>query len=250
VYAEIDGRPVPPERLGVPSLVDFGHFTAMQVRASRVRGLGLHLARLAAANRELFDAPLDGDRVRHLVRHALAGTADASVRVSVFRPPEAADPSILVTVRPPAHPPSVPQRLKSVPYLRPVAHVKHLGDFGQTYYGRLARRAGFDDCLLTGPGGVVAEAGIANVVFFDGAAFVWPDAPILAGITMQLLEPRLPSRRAEVRLADLGAFTAAFVTNSRGVAPVALVDDRAIPVDPALLERLRDVYEETPADPL
>ena len=53
------------------ALGSYGHFTAMQVRAGATRGLPLHLARLDAANRELFGVPL-------------AGQADASVRVYVY----------------------------------------------------------------------------------------------------------------------------------------------------------------------
>src|SRR4051794_31177347 len=153
----------------------------MQVRGGRTRGLDLHLRRLDDGTRELFGSALDGERVRHAIRGALGDTRDASVRVYVVE--AAGEPAPTVTVRPPGDPPARPQRLLSVPYLRPVAHVKHLGDFGQTYYGRLARREGFDDALLTGPGGEVAEAAIANVGFLDGDTVVWPDAPQLAGIT-------------------------------------------------------------------
>jgi branched-subunit amino acid aminotransferase/4-amino-4-deoxychorismate lyase len=35
-------------------------------------------------------------------------------------------------------------------------------DFAQTYYRRLAAADGFDDALLSGPGGVISEGGIAN----------------------------------------------------------------------------------------
>ena len=42
------------------ALGSYGHFTAMQVRAGATRGLPLHLARLDAANRELFGVPLAG----------------------------------------------------------------------------------------------------------------------------------------------------------------------------------------------
>jgi hypothetical protein len=33
----------------------YGHFTAMQVRGRRTRGLALHLRRLEAATKELFE---------------------------------------------------------------------------------------------------------------------------------------------------------------------------------------------------
>ena len=57
---EINGHGATADQLGFPALVNYGHFTAMQVRNRRVRGLDLHLARLDSATRELFGASLDG----------------------------------------------------------------------------------------------------------------------------------------------------------------------------------------------
>jgi branched-subunit amino acid aminotransferase/4-amino-4-deoxychorismate lyase len=255
IRVEVDGQPATAEQLQHPVLVNYGHYTAMQVRDGRTRGLALHLDRLQAATRELFDAGVDADLVRDHLRHALADGRDASVRVGVFWPERHDTASVLVAVRPPVQPPSRPRALKSVPYQRPVPHVKHAGSFAQIHYGRLAERHGFDDALLTGPGGVISEAGISNVAVHDGTTLVWPDAPCLAGITMQLLQPRLPgagvpTRRAPVRLADVSSFAAAFVTNSHGVAAVGRIDDIEIPVDAGLLKTVVDVYESVGWDPI
>ncbi|MEW9530499.1 aminotransferase class IV family protein [Microbispora sp. NPDC049125] len=251
---EIDGRPPTAERLRHPALVNYGHFTAMQVRGGRVRGLGLHLARLDAGNRELFGAGLDGDLVRHRVRHALGDDVrDASVRVIVHWPDDADAAAVMVTVRPPAPSPGAPLSLRSVSYQRPAPHIKHVGGFGQMYHARRAVREGFDDALLTGPGGVIAESAIANIGFFDGTGVLWPDAPCLSGITMQLLEPLLPaaglpSRRGPVRLADLPSLRSAVVTNSHGVAPVSRIDDLDLPVDAAFTRTVTETYESVPWD--
>ncbi|MER5182195.1 aminotransferase class IV family protein [Streptomyces sp. NPDC002896] len=251
---EIDGHPATAEQLLWPALVNDGHFTAMQVRGGRVRGLGVHLARLDSATRELFGRELDGGRVRELVRHALGDDiADASVRVYVHAP--GGEPRIMVTVRPPAEMPAAAQSLMSVPYLRPVPHIKHLGGFGQIHYGRLARRAGFDDALLTGTDGTVSEGAVANIVFYDGTDVVLPDAPCLAGTTLQLLEPRLGdaglrSRRAPVRLADLASYASAFVMNSQGIAPVRRIDDTDFTVDEKLMGALADLYASVPWEAL
>jgi branched-subunit amino acid aminotransferase/4-amino-4-deoxychorismate lyase len=253
---EINGHGATAGQLGFPALVNYGHFTAMQVRNRRVRGLDLHLTRLDAATRELFGTGLDGSRVRDHIRHALGGDAgDASVRVSVFWPDTDDAASIMVTVRPPAALPGGPQALQAVSYQRPVPHIKHAGAFAQTYYRRLAGRNGFDEALLTGPGGVISEGAITNIGFFDGATVTWPGAPALHGITMQLLEhqlPRagLPSRRATVRLADLPSFSAAFITNSLGAAPVGRIDDLAIPINTELMKTVTQVYESIPWDPI
>ena len=40
---EINGHAATAGELAVPALVNYGHFTAMQVRDLRVRGLALHL---------------------------------------------------------------------------------------------------------------------------------------------------------------------------------------------------------------
>ena len=47
---EIDGNVPADAQLRALALGGYGHFTAMQVRGRRVRGLDLHLSRLAAAN--------------------------------------------------------------------------------------------------------------------------------------------------------------------------------------------------------
>jgi len=225
VRVELDGRPVDAETL-LSTTLRFGHFTAMQVRGGRTRGLELHLRRLEVATRELFDAPLDGDGVRALIRHALGDVEDASVRVYVHEAEP--EPAVLVTVREPGGVTS-PQRLLSVRYQRPDAHLKHLAT-GQAYYLRLAQRSGFDDALLTADDGLVSETAIANVGFLDAAGVVWPDAPLLPGITMQLLERAVPSRRAPVRLEDIPSFEGAFLSNARGVAAVSGVDGLSLPI--------------------
>jgi len=250
---KVDGQDATLEQLSVAALAHYGHFTAMQVRDRRVRGLDLHLARLDAANREMFGPGLDAGQVRARIRHALGGadTRDASVRVYVYEVPKGT--SLMVTVRPPGAMQATPWRLQTVPYQRSLAHIKHMGDFGQSYFRRLARRNGFDEALLTGAGGEITEGSVTNAGFFDGAAVIWPSAPALHGITMQLVERTLPafgmsSRRAPVHPADLGSFTAAFVTNSRGIAPVGQVDDRTLPPDGMLLGRLTEAYESTDWD--
>src|SRR6266540_555207 len=205
---QVDGHPATAEEAWNPAVTTYGHFTAMQVRAGRTRGLDLHLRRLDEATRELFGIGLDADLVRRYVRRALGDDVlDGSVRVYVFHTEH--EPSVMVTVRSPGGPPAGPQRLQSVRYQRPLAHLKHLGSFvlggvdAQTYFRGVARSSGFDDALLTGPGGVIAEATIANIGFFDGPSLVWPDAPALAGITMQVLQGELTKRDAAWRVASV-----------------------------------------------
>jgi len=260
---EIDGAPATPELLVPGLLANYGHFTAMQVRAGRVKGLELHLRRLDEGNRELYGEGLSGDRVRELVAKALGEVRDAAVRVVVFGLEE---PSVLVSVRPPAGPPEVPQRLLPVDYARTLPHVKHLGGFGRLHHRRRVREAGFDDALLVSRDGAVVEGSTANIGFLDAdGGVVWPEADWLHGTAMRLLERELPSRREVVRVGEVGRYRAAFLANSLGVVPVSRVGDVEFAVDRADVDgsgvdgsgvggtgvaRVRAAYEAVPGDAL
>ncbi|MFF0474503.1 aminotransferase class IV [Streptomyces sp. NPDC004284] len=245
-HTEIDGVPAADPELLAALMSGYGHFTAMQVRDGRVKGLGLHLDRLDRSTRELFGRGLEGERVRGLVDGALgnAGRRDASVRVYVY-------PGVrtVVTVADPAPDGlGAPQRLTTADYWRPAPHIKHLGGFGQRFHGEAARRAGFDEALLTSPYGEISEGAISNIAFWDGTSVVWPSAPCLHGITMALLEPRLESVRRPVTLADLPDYRAAFVSNSRTIAPVTAIDEVAFTVDEELMGRVWAAYAAVEGD--
>lgn len=242
----------------------YGHFTFMQVRGGRTRGLELHLERLVRATDELFDYSLDHERVRDHVRHA-AGAAGAalSLRVSVFsralaaaEAPVPAEPDLLVTTSAGAEPSFVPLRVRSVEYRRDVPHVKHFGTFGISYHRRRAVRDGFDDALFVDGDGRISEGTIWNVAFFDGRDVVWPSAPALAGIGMLLLRRGLERRGVpwqirDVRLHDLPSFRSAFLTNSISVGqPIASIDRTEFTVDAELTALLTECYETNPWEPL
>jgi branched-subunit amino acid aminotransferase/4-amino-4-deoxychorismate lyase len=160
---------------------------------------------------------------------------------------------MLVTVREPGEMPAIPQRLRSVGYQRQVAHIKHSGGFAQEYHRRRALRDGYDEVLLTAPDGTVSEGGITNLGCWDGETVRWPDAPALAGITMQLLERGLtergvPTRHAPVRLPELPGFAGLIVTNARGLAPVQQIDAVPVPVSEEFTKLLAEIYQASPWD--
>jgi branched-subunit amino acid aminotransferase/4-amino-4-deoxychorismate lyase len=253
---EVDGRAATLETLWAATSSGYGHFTAMQVRDRAVRGLDLHLARLDEGTRALFGPGLDSDRVLGAIGHALADDVhDASVRVYVLGPGTDPGFSVMVAVREPAMMPASPQSLQSVSYQRTLPEIKHLGGFGQAYVRRLAKQAGFDEALLLGPGGVIAEGSITNIGFAQGDAVVWPDAPALHGVSMQVLERELskagiPWTRGPVRVDDVASFDGAFVTNARGIAPVGRIDDIVLPTDPSLVSTVMQMFAAAPWDPI
>ncbi len=251
---ECDGETATLEQIWALDLSASGHFTAMQVRGGRTLGIDFHLARLDAATRELFDVGLDGERVCSYIRHALADDIeDASVRVNVFRADGAADVSVMVSVRPPAPAPTDPQSLMSVEYLRPRAHIKHASGFGQGYFSGLAQANGFDEALFVGPDGRIAEGSITNIGFVSGDEIVWPEAPRLDGVMMQVLQRELERahiswRDEPVRIEDVASLDGAFVTNSRGFASVVRIDELELPDDSALSRTARQLLAAAPFD--
>lgn len=248
---ELNGEPLEVEDLRAVALASYGHFTSMQVRDGCVRGLDLHLDRLVQATLELFGHPLDTSATRGWMRRIAGTTGDLSLRVSVFsrafnrdRPIEPVAPDVLVSAAPARAARPGPLRVCSVHYTRDLPLVKHLGTFGLFNQRRLAQARGFDDAVFIAADGAVSEGTVWNIGFFDGNRVIWPDAPALNGISMQLLKHGLAARglASDVRalpLTGIGAFRAAFFTNTSCVAaPIAAIDDTVFAIDPYLLALL------------
>src|SRR5256884_4107423 len=232
VTIEANGREAGQAEVALLEHEGWGHFTAMQVRGGRTRGLDLHLARLEAAHQEVYGRPLGGQEVRDRIRQALAGRPDASVRVY------GCWAGLIVTVRQPQDTPDRPHSMKVVQFQRPLARLKHVGSWGQGRFGEAALAAGFDEGLLADETGRISEGTITNVGFWRDGRVIWPDAPKRDGITMLLLRRQLTAAgvgQAEepVRVQDLTGYDGMILCNSRGWAPVSRVDDLVIPQDEA-----------------
>jgi branched-subunit amino acid aminotransferase/4-amino-4-deoxychorismate lyase len=232
VTIEVNGRAAGPEAVSLLEHEGWGHFTAMQVRGGRTRGLDLHLARLEAAHQEVYGRALGGQEIRNRIRHALGGRPDASVRVYGYWA------GLIVTVREPQDMPDRPHAMTVVEFQRPLARLKHVGSWGQGRFRESALAAGFDEGLLTDETGRISEGIITNVGFCRDGTVIWPDAPKLDGITMLVLRRQLAAAgvgQAEepVRVPDLAGYDGMILCNSRGWAPVGRVDDLAIPQDEA-----------------
>ena len=244
---EINGQPADDEATALLRHQGWGHFTAMQVRDGRTRGLDLHLARLTAAHAEIYGRQLSGDLVVDRIRHALGGQPDASVRVYGYWA------GLIVTVRGPQQMPSRPHAMTVQHFQRPLARLKHVGSWGQGRFTELAVAAGFDEGLLADEAGVISEGTITNVGFWRDGTVIWPDGPRLDGITMLVLQRRMladgvPQAEATVRVLDLASVGAMFLCNSRGWAPVGRVDDTEIGRDPACIATIAAAYEGCPRE--
>jgi len=263
---EMNGAPASAEDLRHLVQTNYGHFSAMRVENGGVRGLDLHLARIESATLELFGRPIDRERVRSCLRHAIAeSSAPLALRVNIFssvlnreRPAEPVAPDVLVTITPASRTsaPPPPLRVKSFAFTRTLPHVKHVGTFALFHYRRLAQLEGFDDAVFVDASGHVEEGSIWNIGFHDGSGIVWPDAPQVAGVSMQLLQAGLarhgvPRAMRSVALRDLGRFRAAFFTNSSvPVSMISCIDGIDFDVDAALELSLREYHDSNPLQPV
>jgi len=257
---ELNGEPASVDDLRVLVQTNYGHFSAMRAEDGGVRGLDLHLARLDAATRELFGTALDPERVRGYLRHALAGSdKPVALRVNVFSraldrdqlaSSVAADVLVIASSARPAA--LAPLRVKSFVYGRDSVAIKHVGTFPLFAHRRRAQLAGFDDALFVDAAGAISEGSIWNVGFVGADGIVWPDAPQLDGISMQLLKRGLArlgiaSTTRAVTLADLAGYRAAFFTNaSVPVRAISCIDAQAFAGEDATFAMLSAAYASNP----
>lgn len=243
------------------ALVNYGHFTSMQVRGGAVQGLDLHLRRLRAGTQTLFGTVLDGSQVQAWIAHALQaeGRVDASVRVTVFsqafdfrQPLQAVPVDVLVAVSAPVTLPATARRVRSVVYQRELPALKHVGTFPLFEHRRQALQAGYDDALFVDAQGAISEGTTWNIAFGRGGELVWPQAPALRGTQERLLqagwggEPQL----APVRLDDLAGFDAAIACNAAGVWPITSIDGHRFTGSEALVRRAITTIAGQPWEPL
>jgi len=256
---ELDGKPVTAAELMPLALTNFGHFTSMRVEAdATVRGFGLHLERLVSDCKSTFGATLDPDRVRGYVRQVIdQTTCPLALRVTVYDPDltmgvigNPVHPRVLVTAAPTTGMPTTPLRVKSYPFTRDGAEIKHTGLWSQMRRRREARLAGYDDALFVEPDHSVSEGATWTAGFIDADdRLIWPEAPTLPSTTVHLLQQLRESRTAVVRLDDLPHMRAAFATNvSVGVRPISQIDAVDFPSDHPALTALHEAYVAIPGE--
>ncbi|MGV3578952.1 aminotransferase class IV [Brevundimonas sp.] len=255
----IDGLPPTEADLRYQALVNYGAYTSFRIEDGGVRGLDLHLARLDASATELFGAPVGEDRLRDLIRTAVADRRHAWLRVSLFAPdilprsPSAeAAPKVQTSISPPPPPLASSVRAQVRTYVRTDAHIKHTAIFPLIRARRLARQAGFDDVLFADADGLISEGATWNVGFLTGDTVVWPEAPMLDGVAQTLIRAGLPavglrSVIRPVRLTDLATFDGAFLCNSATPAcPITAVGDHVFAANRDRIDRLQAAWTSNP----
>jgi len=251
----LNGQPASADDLRSLALVNYGHYSSMQVRNGAVQGLELHERRLQAGTRELFDSALDFAMVRKQMRAAVTATPDCTLRATVFsrsfdyrNPAGSFAAEVLISLSPPAQASKRAVRVKSFEFQRPLPHVKHVGTFPLFHYRRLALAQGYDDAVFADADGKISEGSVWNLGLWDGEQVVWPEAPALRGTSEQLLQAGLRESGVaqlirKVRLADLASFKAAFTSNASGFQMIASVDETGFSAAPELAAMLTKALE-------
>ena len=259
---ELNGHPPDLAETHRLATVNYGHFTTMQVRDRAVRGLALHLARLADGNEEFFRFSPGVEhehRLRELIRHALRDTADATVRVSYVPGADpAGPPDVVVAVSDPRdEAPGPPLRVRLEDHFRrDWPEQKHAATMGLFLTQRRAVEAGYDDALFVGADRLVSEGTTWNVAFHDGEQVVWPLAPMLKGTTMVLLQVAMTMRGIPwtlrpVPAAEVPDFAGAVAVNSTCPArPIASVEGLSLPPGDKLVDLLTETWRSVPFDAL
>lgn len=259
----VDGAPATQADLAWHALVNYGALTSFRVEAGGARGLDLHLARLEASALELFGEGVGEGRLRELMRAAVAGRAACWLRISLFSsgistrdPTWRGSPKVMIGVFDPPPPLAHAIRLQTQAYERDTPHLKHVATTGLLLARRRARAAGFDDALFLDRQGRVSEGSLWNIGFLTDETIVWPQAPMLVGVTQAVLQDGLAaagfdSRTEPVTPADFDRLDAAFICNSATPAcAVMAIDDRAFPERPDLIARLRAIWDAAPLQPI
>ncbi|MFB2733814.1 aminotransferase class IV family protein [Shewanella mangrovisoli] len=258
----INGHPVNLSELSPLAFAGFAHFTAMQVRNRKIKGLDLHLERLREASLAFFGKALPDEQLRSHIKTAVdEGDKDLSLTVTIFShhgefTTNSMDvkPSVLVRTGAPSDGPTGPLRLSAVEHERPLATIKHVGEAGKTYYLHQAVRQGFDDAAFVDKHGCLSEATIWNLVFWDGKTVIWPKADILKGTMMGIIQRQLerlniPQRHEAITFKRLGELSGAAVMNSwtPGI-PITTIASNIIEEKKSFISLLHKAYEAEPAN--
>ncbi|MEI6641980.1 MAG: branched-chain amino acid transaminase [Novosphingobium sp.] len=131
---------------------------------------------------------------------------------------------------------------------------KTIGNYVNSSLGKAeARKAGYDDCIMLNPQGLVAECTAENIfVVRDGVIFTPPvSAGALEGLTHNTIRTMAEDLGLDVRVAnlsraDLYIADEIFVCGTASeVASVASVDDREVGFPGPIGSRLQEIFAET-----
>ena len=114
----------------------FAHFSALQVRDRKIKGLDLHLARLHQASLTLYSRASTDTLIRSYLRSAIENSPlNHSLTITVYSPKGEftvqsmdIEPAVLIRTSAPTNGPVGPLRLAAISHERPLPEIKHVGE--------------------------------------------------------------------------------------------------------------------------
>jgi len=250
----VDGKPASPDTVERFAFAGYAHFTNIQVRHGRVKGIDTHLDRLRDASEKLFGRANSDEEVRSYMRATLRGSEPAvTLRVTACSPDgdyttTHPKPIIVTRLGPPAPALSNGLAMTTYEYERFLPELKLVGDPAKTYYLRKAADEGYDDAVLVDHFGRLVCGTIWNLAFWKDDSVIWPEGDILLGTTMRMVRRQLrtlgvPQRVEPVHLIDVGRYDGAVVMNSwsPGVA-IRAIGDTPISYSPEFVDVLHRAF--------
>ncbi|NHN88819.1 aminotransferase class IV [Acetobacter conturbans] len=253
IVSEEEARIAPGDR---GFLLGDGLFETMRVAEGQIPHLERHLTRLEDGCATLRLPPPQRSLMQQAVADLAAASriAHGSMRLTVTRgcgprgllPSPDMKPTVLLTCALATQAPLKPVRLGVSRYVRdgssPLSRVKSLNYLPMVMARMDAVAAGFDDALLPGFRGVVAEASASNILLLLNGELVTPlveDGALPGTSRARLLEMGLCVERS-VSLGQLGAVKAAWLVSALSVQRVAAIDDFLMGEDPLMEHTLRE----------
>jgi branched-chain amino acid aminotransferase len=226
-------------------LLGDGLFETLRVTGSRARFLARHIARLRRDADRLGIDPMVTDAELAAATETLisaSGLHDARLRITLtsgpgpLAPARGSNSTMFLAIDLPPAPPS-PARLVTVPWRRnersALAGTKSTSWAENLQILRHVRSLDADDALLYDSREVLSECAAANlfIVIDDIVRTPALSSGCLPGVAREVLIERGLARESELTDEDLDVATEVFTTSSLvGARPVAMIDDRPIPV--------------------
>lgn len=256
----INGEAAAAHELAPLAFAGYAHFTAMQIRNGRIRGLDLHLQRLRHASDELFGFHLPDHQVKAYLRTAIAA-AEPDISLACYfslrsgefsRMLATEEIDVLIKTTPPVTISQQPLAFDLVQYQRHLPHLKHVGEIAKTYFLRQANMLGFDDAAFFDETGRISEATIWNLAFWDGQSVIWPEAQYLPGITMGIVTRQLqilgvPQRTEPVYASQLLNLAVVAMNSQNPAIPLTRLGKHQLQPDLQLCQLLTTAYHQEPA---
>lgn len=184
---ELIGKKLGLDNLKTLTFIPYGHFTSMQVRNNRVKGLDSHIQRLRESTRTLFGIDMSGEKIKDYVSHIREENhPDITIRVNIFSRSlnieeiKKSDLQVLITSSDPIYPVTSSVFVQTKVYIRIIPEIKHVGiALGLLSFQKEIPINTNHDIVYADKEGNIAESSTWNIGFYNGEKVILPNNTFL-----------------------------------------------------------------------